>query len=194
MTIVRKVSGKSIFIIAFLCLSFAAAHGGRLTKFPGRTAMITSPDGKYELINKDSTGEKEVLSLGGNHALYLRNSRTGEEKKIYSYDRHVEVLWSPKGTRLLINDYRGSDYSVPVILSLNGNENPVDIQEQLNKEMKNNRSIFGNHHVYVIGTDWMGENKLKIEIYGYGDVDPNGFTLWYEYTIGDGFKVIKKES
>lgn len=193
--IVRSTSAKFSLIIAFLCLmSLAAVHGEQLTKFPGKVAMTVSPDGRYEVINKDSLSETEILSMGGNHALYLRNLKTGEERKLYSYGRHVEVLWSPKGTRLLINDYKGSDYSIPIIFSSDGNGNPINIEEQLKKKLKNNPSIFGNHHVYVVGTDWDGENKIKVKIYGYGDVDPNGFTLWYEYTIGDGFRFVKKES
>ena len=54
--------------------------------------------------------------------------------------------------------------------------------------MRYNKSVFGNHHTYIVGTEWFSQNRVKIKIFGHGDIDPNGFTLWYEYLIGDGFK------
>lgn len=58
--------------------------------------------------------------------------------------------------------------------------------------MGDNKSTFGNHHVYIESVKWLSENKVKIKISGYGDIDPEGFTLWYEYTFGDGFESLKK--
>lgn len=192
------VAHKPIFlrlsiILTFVYWSAAMAQETQLIKLPGEVSAIPSPDGKYVLINVDSENEKQSLSLGGNHALYLQNLKTGKQKKIYSYDRYIEILWSPKGSKLLINDHGGSDYSFPIIFLINDNKQPIDVGKQIkeNMAMASNQSISGNHHVYIVGTKWLDENRVKIKIYGYGDVDPRGFTLWYEYSIQNGFKSIR---
>ena len=169
--------------------AFTATAGPQIAiQFPGEISQIASPNGRHILLNVDSENKEHTLSLGGNHALYLRNLKTGEKKKIYAYGRHVKTLWSPRGNRLMISDYGGSDYANCIIFFFDTARNPIDVQEQLREKMRGNKSIFGNHHAYIVGTKWFSENRVKIKIFGHGDIDPNGFTLWYEYRIGDGFK------
>lgn len=177
----------NVFISVFACYSLIMAYEKQLISFPGVVSQVTSPDKKYVLINVDSESEEQASSLGGNHALYLRKVETDEQTRIYSYNRHVEVLWSPKSGRLLVNDFGGSDFSIPRIFSVHHPAKPLDLREQLKQKMRNHRSIFDNHHVYIVGTEWLSEDKLKIKIYGYGDIDPDGFVLWFEYLIGKGF-------
>ena len=98
-----------------------------------------------------------------------------------------------KAYRFIINDYGGSDYSEPIIFIANNPDRAIYVRKQLQEQMGNNASIFGNHHVYIVGAEWLSDKSIKIKIYGYGDVDPNGFTLWYEYILGDGFKFIKRD-
>ncbi len=185
MVFVRKkffVLPLSLVIPFFLCCRMMP-HGGQPLRFPGTLSRLASPDSRHVLINADS---ESVSPSGDSHALYLQNPKTGEHKEIYSYGRYVEVLWSPGGGKLLINDYAGSDYSLPVIF-LTDSDKTVNIAEEIRKKLGNSRSISGNHHVYITGTEWLTENSLKIRICGYGDIDPEGFTYWYEYIIGNGF-------
>jgi hypothetical protein len=115
--------------------------------------------------------------------LYLRDLNTGEEKKIYSYDRHVEVLWSPKGGRLVINDYGGSNYANCIIFIFDPAWDIIDIEQLVRQNLYSNKSIFTNEHVYIVGIEWTREDVVKIKFYGYGSVNPEGFTLWYKYYI-----------
>ncbi len=192
MMAVHRTIVAIILCLFFLSWSTLAAFEKRPVRFPGERSQMESPDGRYVLINVDSENKEQILSLGGNHALFLQNSKTGKKEKIYSYDRYVEVLWSPNGRRMIINDYGGSDYAFPIIFSFDGNIESINVEDKVRRELADNRSIIGNHHVFIIGTEWLGEDKVKIKIYGYGDVDPKGFTLWYEYQISDKFKFIKK--
>jgi len=121
----------------------------------------------------------------------LKDLKNKTNEKLFSYNRYVDVLWSPKGTGLIVNDHGGSDYANSIIFLFNGVRKSIDLKATLLKTMSENKSIFGNHHVYIEGVEWLDENRVKVKISGYGDIDPNGFTLWYEYTIGDGFKRIK---
>lgn len=169
----------------------ATAASQKVIQFPGEISQIASPNGRYVLVNIDSESEEQTLSLGDNHALYIRDLKTGKEKKIYTYGRHIKTLWSPRGNRLMISDYGGSDYANCIIFFFDTARDPINVQEQLREKMKYNKSIFDNHHVYIVGTKWFSENRVKIKIFGHGNIDPNGFTLWYEYLIGDGFKKLR---
>lgn len=184
---VAILSGLSVFLLGTMLL----AGEKQIVRFPGKETKFLSPNGRYVLINVDSIEEKDVSRLGDNHALYLRDLKHNKEDKIYSYGRYVDVLWSLKGGWLLINDHGGSDYTNSIIFPVSNKGRPVDVKEELRKREGDNKSIFGNHHVYIEGTEWLSENRLKIRVSGYGDVDPGGFTLWYEYVIGDGFKKTK---
>ena len=161
------------------------------TRFPGVVSQTVSPDGKHVLINIDSEGDSQTAYLGDNHALYLLDLETTKIEKIRSYGRNVEVLWSPKGSALLLSDHRGSDFTDTIIYMLNGKKRQIDMERELRRQMGDNQSIFNNHHVYVTGVGWLGEDKVEIKIWGYGDIDPRGFTLRYEFTIGDGFKKLQ---
>jgi len=177
----------SIILIS-LCSSAATASSQKVMQFPGESSQIASPNGRYVLVNVDSESEEHTLALGDNHELYLRDLRNGKEKKIYAYGRAVEALWSPTGNKLMINDYGGSNYANCIIFFFDIGRTSIDVQEQLWKKMRYNKSIFGNHHVYIVGKKWFSEKRVKIKIFGHGDVDPHGFTLWYQYLIGDSFK------
>lgn len=181
------------YVVSFtLCLPMTVVHGNVTTTFPGMTSRVLSPDGRHILINVDSKTKEQTVSLEGNHALYLQDLVTGDIQKLYSYDRRVDVLWSPSGTKLLINDYAESDFSKAIVFFAYDNKHRIDLEEEFMKQMPNNETIFGNHHVYIIGTKWLDENELLIKVYGYGDVDQDGFTLWYQYTIGDGLRFLKR--
>jgi hypothetical protein len=91
----------------------------------------------------------------------------------------------------VINDYGGSDYSTCLVFSFAEQGTRVDVLEELRVKMGSDRSIFGNHHVYVECVGWVGNDKVKVKVSGYGDVDPDGFTRIYEHPIGGSFRLLK---
>lgn len=40
--------------------------------------------------------------------------------------------------------------------------------------------VFQNHHVYLECTGWADRNTVKLRLWGYGDMHPNGFEREYE--------------
>lgn len=172
----------AIVLLNYSFLLFPAIANMNLTRFPGERSEITSPNGRYILYNINTEKAKPY------HTLFLKDLKKKTDEKLYTYDRYIEVLWSPKGTALIVNDHGGSDYTNSIIFLLNDWKKKIDVKEQIRLRMGNNKSIFGNHHVYIEGIEWIDENNIKIKIYGYGEVDPDGFTLWYEYKIGEGFQ------
>lgn len=173
-----------VVLLNYSFLLFSAIASMNLTRFPGERSEILSPNRRFILYNIDTE------NTWPNHALFLKDIKEEKEKKLYAYQRYVEVLWSPQSTALFINDHGGSDYSNSIIFIFEGKKKnkTFDLREELRQNLGNHKSIFGNHHVYIESVEWLNEDKVKVKISGYGDVDPDGFTLWYEYKIGEGFR------
>ena len=176
-----------IAISIILCLATFVMAKEKLTRFPGEISQISSPNKTYLLSNIDDDKSPPY------HTLFLKDLKNNTNEKLFFYNRYVDVLWSPKGTGLIVNDHGGSDYANSIIFLLNGVKKSVDLKATLRQKISENKSIFGNHHVYIEGMEWVDENRVKVKISGYGDIDPNGFEIWYEYTIGNGFKRIKRK-
>ncbi len=158
--------------------------------FPGLSSQAMSPNKDFLIENVDSQNEEDSDILGGNHALFLINILTGKRKHLHAYERHVEVWWSPTGSYVLVNDYRGSDSATPLIFMIDEDTTCIALEKELAQQAQNNSHIWKNHHVYITGSEWIAQDVLKVKIEGYGDVDPDGFTLWFEYHIGKGFTAL----
>jgi hypothetical protein len=156
----------------------------RRTEFPGQEPELMSPDRQYVLRNVDSDTEPH-------HVLYLRDQARGSEEQLFAYDRHVSALWSPDGKALLINDHGASDSSNCFIFLVDDVRQRIDVRERLAEQLGANKSINSNHHVYVEGISWLGPDVAKIQVSGYGDVDPKGFKLSYRYQLGGRFLAMK---
>jgi len=163
--------------------SLAASPG---VEFPGKTCFATSPDGRYLIANIDVERPDQVSYLGDSHALYLFDLKTVSMRKIHRYGRGVTVVWAPDSSALFINERTGSDSSNVFVFLVTGSRK-IDVAQELKKKVPN-RSILENHHVYVEGVEWAGGQVLKVRVHGYGDRDPNGFELLYEYVVGNGLK------
>jgi len=183
-----------ILVILSLCalyISAIAMAEDKMVALPGEVSQIVSPDGRWALVNIDSENNEINKFLGDNHALYLMELGSDKMIHIYSYARHVDILWSNGGSMLLINDYAGSNYSFPIVVEMNSGCSKINVKEKLMEQFPNTYSVLRSHHLYIEGTEWLNARHLKVEVHGYGDTAPNGFTLWFEYTIGNGFKQIE---
>jgi hypothetical protein len=149
--------------------------------FPQSTKHIISPNKKYAVYNINLPTED---AAGNYHQLRLQDLGNGNrsEQIIYAYGRSVEVMWSPQGNKLVINDHGGSDYSNCVVFDVNTHKY-IDIEKELQQQQRYNQSLWKNHHVYISCIAWLSESTLSVKVHGYGDVDPNGFAARYEYTI-----------
>lgn len=168
-----------VAILLLFLWSFCAG-ASQLTQFPSDVLELPSPSGRFTIVNIDS----EFASP--NHALLLWDTRTQSVQKLFPYDRSVEVAWSPRGTSLFLNDHGGSDYTNCHVFSFDNdgsNRKAFNVTEQLKKATKENKGIFGNHHIYIEAVSWIDEQKILIRASGYGDVNAGGFCFLYEYAI-----------
>lgn len=173
-----------IAISTLVCTVFIlpAIAGDKLTRYPGSGDLL-SPKGHRVVINRDIETDDPP------HLLVVRNVETTKDEFWLPYKRYVEVLWSPDGSYLLINDHGGSDYSGCMIISFRDANKRIDVSELLRNGAES-RSVTKNHHVFIEGVEWLGNDRIVVTVHGYGDIDPNGFIQSYVYEIGKGFSVL----
>ena len=173
----------NIFLIIFLFASLSHQQSGN---FPGSTDSLKSPDGNFWIINIDTARDSDF-----NHTLFLKDSKSGRVEELLEYARSVAVLWSPDSKGFAITDYEGSDYSNCKIFVLGDITRIVSIQTELESHFKTNRHIFENHHVYIEAREWINSTSVKININGYGEIDPDGFDLWFVFDTIKGLTQLR---
>jgi hypothetical protein len=173
------------FLTALLSTAIANGVSAQKISFPGAKSETKSPDGRYTIRNTDNENQEP------SHVLALIDAKDGSTRKVYSYERHVDVLWSPTSVAFVVNDYEGSDAAHPVLFTAPWTNQPVDLREKLIGFLRSGRganSVLENHHVYFSAQRWLSDDEILCQVTGYGDVDPKGFTAQYVYKIGVGFR------
>jgi len=164
-------------LCAALCLILPVSGGAedKLTRYPGASAL-KSPTGLYAVSSVD----KEDVEPA--HVLVVRNTRTEKEVARVPYSRYVEVMWSPDGTSLAINNHGGSDHTKCEILSFGQPIRSLDLLKTLRSQI-NPPSIRINHHVFLECVAWLGNDVVSVTSHGYGEVNPTGFTESYLFSV-----------
>lgn len=161
--------------------------------FPGPQSETTSPDHRYIIQNVNSDGMEPA------HVLSLLDTKNGSKVKIHSYDRHVDLLWSPQSDAFVINDYEGSDSARPLLYSLPWNGRKTDLLEELTDFLRGRHEeklVLKNDHVYLSVRRWNNPNELLCRLEAYGEASPHGsgFKGYYTYKIGEGFHVYNSKA
>jgi hypothetical protein len=82
------------------------------------------------------------------HHLFLRDVRVGRERELLTFPRHVEVFWSPSGTRLAVTNGWASDEST-VLLWTDLSAPPVDLLDELAAQEGQQVAGWDAHHLYL---------------------------------------------
>ncbi|MGD0887637.1 MAG: hypothetical protein ABR889_00165 [Acidobacteriaceae bacterium] len=181
---------KHLIFVLVCSVALVQLSAQKIT-FPGTRSEIKSPDGHYMIKNTDD--ETRELS----HSLSVIDTKNNEVTKIYQYGRSVDILWSPNSDAFIVNDHEGSNMSHPVLFTKPWTVHPLDLFEKLLPSLSNQEStkhIQNNIHVYFDAERWLGHGAILCRLYGYGDGDPNGFTKYYIYKMGEGFKTAPSQT
>lgn len=167
-----------------VCVCLLAAHAQQLHRvsFPEQSRAV-SPNGRYAIVGVDSDKEP-------NHTVFLDDLQQKTRRKLFNYDRHIELLWNSDSKSFAVSDYAGSDYSRCSIVSVTENVPPVQVWDELIKSVnaEERNMLLHNDHVYIAATEWISSTILRVKVWGHGDVNPSGFTRFYRYEIRRGFK------
>lgn len=181
----RFCCGIGSLLTVGLCFVTLAGAKAQKTSFPGTRSETTSPDGRYTIRNADDGTQVPA------HILTLIDNRDGVATKVYSYSRHVDVLWAPTSNAFVVNDYEGSDESHPILFTTPWTSQPVNLRDKMIEYLRSRheaRSVLENDHVYFSAEKWLSGNEVLCKVTGYGDVNPKGFSKHYVYKLGEGFR------
>ena len=143
--------------------------------FPQHSRAV-APDGRFVIAGVDSDADPY-------HTVFLEDRQLGTRRKLFSYERHIDLLWNPDSKSFSLTDYGGSDYSRCNIVSVDQTVPTIQVWDELLKALteRERKSLLENHHVYIAAVQWIGASTLKVKVWGYGDVNPSGFTRFYGY-------------
>src|SRR5262249_32296296 len=104
----------------------------------------TSPDGRYAIVNVESDAQPY-------HAVFLEDHKLKTRRKLFNYDRWVEVLWNPDSNSFALTDHAGSDFSECRIISVERNAVITDVWAEIQRKTtpEERRHLTKNHHVYI---------------------------------------------
>jgi len=178
-----------LFATALLAIVFSVDTNAQKISFPSQRAQAKSPDGRYAISDEPPRDQASPNKLA------LVDLRSRKKRDFYEYQRHVEVLWSSRSNAFVVNDYAGSDMSTAVLFSLPLAETEIDLRPELERYLQSRhvaRDPFGDHHMYLTVERWLNSRQLLCKLWGYGEVHPQGFTKYYLYEIGKGFRSLPR--
>jgi len=139
--------------------------------FPNTPHGARSPDKRFAILNEDIEGQEFP------HSLRLKDEKSGQNRKILDYRRHVDVSWSPGSQAFYVNDYSSSDASNCLIVIAESGEE-INLSELIKAKEGENSTLWSSHHKFVTCTSWVN-GKVVVSFAGYGDFKPKGFELHY---------------
>jgi hypothetical protein len=165
----------------------ASTHAQSRDSFPGKKSVSKSPNGELRIRNLD--GDKPDSP----HHLELEDARTAVRVKLLDYDHNVDVLWSSKGDKFVVIDHAGTNLTETYLFIVDKTVHRINMTDELQQKMPETRHFFQNDHVFVEALAWKkNDTIIKIKLFGQGVADPNGFTEFFEYTLGGDFKKVSK--
>jgi hypothetical protein len=152
----------------------AYAASAQLVQFPGTGTMLHSPNRALSILNVDRDQTP-------NHSLLLRDEKTGSEREILDYGRHVDVMWAAHSQSFFVNDYTGSSESSCEIFSV-ADLKRIDVLEELQLADK---AFPPDDHRYITCTAWRGYSVL-ISVSGRREDKPEGVERRYSIDTRTG--------
>jgi hypothetical protein len=158
-----------------LMLAIASQAPPKIVSFPSQSQAV-SPNARYVVIGEENHAEPF-------HTAILEDRVLRTRRKLFDYDRHVDLLWNPDSKSFAVTDYEESDYSRCSIMFTDRTVPTIRIWDKLVKTLtdRERKSLLENHHVYIAAVEWIGAGALKVKVWGYGEVNPSGFTRFYSY-------------
>jgi len=131
----RRLVTPLVLAALSVCVPFTRAQQPHTkpVAFPENSRAV-SPNERYVLIGVDADTEP-------NHTVFLEDIRLKTRRKLFNYERHIEVLWNPDSESFALSDYAASDYSHCSIVSVAENVPQVQIWDEMIKATAANECL-----------------------------------------------------
>jgi hypothetical protein len=189
----KKLPGRSVIFgsCVFLACCLTFAEDSQKTPVPQDGEQLTCSTGKYTLI-MNVWIDSEAGRMGD---FWIKDNKTGKQKKVLEFDRDASAKWSPKGDRFYINNFYGSTNATCILFSLDALTRPVDLEKQLRQmeKKKPGAAPFVNYgHVYIAGVKWVSDDDLRVDATGIDNDNRRDFEFHMNYVWGKGITDIKE--
>jgi hypothetical protein len=115
--------------------------------FPGKVNVCRSPNGQWILRWQDVTDESS------RHVLVEERPAPLSSMKVLSFNRSVDVLWSPQSTYFAVTDHTGSSDST--LLVVEPSSLPVfNVENDFKRTLKGQQRFYANGHRYFNALRW----------------------------------------
>jgi hypothetical protein len=173
-----------LFVLLLSCNCYAESSA---IQFPNEGKAVVSPNGRYSIYSIENQSGQT------NHVLMLEDTVLKKKWLVYKYDRHIDVLWSPQGDKLIINDHALSNQSDCVLYDVNKGK-AVSVWKIIER-IKNEKTVLSNHHAYISCSQWLTDDRVEVVLSAYGDLNPDGIDKVGEFQFGSSkikLKIVKK--
>lgn len=115
----------------------------------------------------------------------MKDRRLKTQRKMFEYERSVEVLWNPDNRSFALTDYGGSDFALCSIVSVDEKVQPIPVLDRILAKVspQEREAIQRNDHLYVAAVKWVDNKTLKVKIWGHDSERRKGFSRFYRYEI-----------
>jgi hypothetical protein len=163
-------------------LAIASQESPKIVSLSDQSHAV-SPNGRYVIVGEENHAEPF-------HTAILEDRVLKTKRKLFDYDRHIDLLWNPDSKSFAVTDYEESDYSRCSIIFTDRTHPTIRVRDKLANALKGieRETLLANHHVYIAAVEWTGAGALKVKVWGYGELNPSGFTSFYRYDRDGGVK------
>jgi hypothetical protein len=160
----------------------ASQASPKIVSFPEQS-QAASPDARYVIVEEENHAEPF-------HTAILEDRVLKTRRKLFDYERSIDLLWNPDSKSFAVTDYEGSDYSRCSIIFTDKTVPTIPVWDKLTKALteRDRKTLLENHHVYIAAVQWVSATALKVKVWGYGELNPSGFTRFYSYDRDGGVK------
>ena len=181
----RRLQIILVLQIALVSVVTAKVFASQFVVFP-RASELVSPDGRFAVRSVDNQGSASEFA-GTFRSLLLFELASGRSRKLCDYLGVASVAWSSNDW-LVVTQYVGKRTSRALVFSATAAEDPVMLDKTtltrlVPAELRS--SLRENDHVFVEGSR-VEHDTLYLAVWGYGQLDANGFRWRCEYSLREG--------
>jgi dipeptidyl aminopeptidase/acylaminoacyl peptidase len=127
----------------------------------GPTKKLASPDGSRVLYG---------VTSGKTPELWIEDTRTGHQTRLFSISGTLEAEWSPDSNAFAVNDHRASDSADAYIYDA-ATLKRMDVAELI-RTADHSTERFTNAHAYFVVDRWEGTEQVLVRFHGHTDNAP----------------------
>lgn len=143
-------------------------------RFPGSSQECRAP-------NSGAAVEWREATASHGHELWLRDHGTIE--RLLTFNRYVDVLWSPDGAAIAITDYAGSNEADVWVFRLQSPGQRANVEEAFIRAFGRPPEVYQNGHRYFVAQRWRSATSLTFSVRAYDAEPGREYEAMFQYDL-----------